>query len=189
MSWEPMSLATAASDELGADVAAVRVAGLLDDDDYHLTGVDLLVAAGMAIAAAFCAGVVQGIIDEARGRGSRSSESGGLTDWGQRTGAALVRRLRRLARRITKGSESAPSEAETHDEADVTAEFTVLVATVRDNLVQAKVEVRQIKLAAENSKSEVIEILTELGLRADRAGTLAPRMTEALLSELAEALT
>ena len=38
MSWELMSLATAAADELGADVATVRVAGLLEDDGYHLTG-------------------------------------------------------------------------------------------------------------------------------------------------------
>ena len=38
MSWEPMSLATTAADELGADVATIRVTGLVEDDDYHLTG-------------------------------------------------------------------------------------------------------------------------------------------------------
>lgn len=193
MSWEPMSLATVAADELGADVATIRVTGLLEDDDYHLTGVDVLVAAGMAIAAAFCIGLVQGIIAETRQ--PDSPESGGLTDWGRGTGVKLVRRLRHFVNKFTKRGEAPPAETETetdaevHDDADLTVQFTVLVATVRENLMEQHIGIRQLEVAAANSKGEVTAILMDLGVREGRASTLASQLTGALLDELAESMT
>ena len=188
MPWEPMSLANIAADELGADVATVRVAGLLEDDEHHLTGVEVLIAAGMAIAAAFCIGLVQGIVDEARQGRARSSKSTDPTAWGHGTGAVLVRRLRHLVHRFTVRSEDASSEDAVQDE-DAKTQFSVLVTTVRENLIENRIEILQLEVAAEKSKAEVVGILTDLGLRPDRAGALAPRLTKALLRELTESMT
>jgi hypothetical protein len=189
VSWEPMSLATVAADELGADIATVRVTGLLEDDEDHLTGVDVLVAAGMAIAAAFFIGLVQGIIDETRQDVSRSSRSPDPTAWGHGTGAGLVRQLRHFVNRFTKRGKDTPSGDPIHDDTDPTTQFSVLVTTVRANLIENRIEVLQLEVAAENSKAEVVRTLTDLGLRAGRAEKLAPRLTEALLRELTEGMT
>ena len=189
VSWEPMSLANIAADELGADVATVRVAGLLEDDERHLTGVEVLVAAGMAIAAAFCIGLVKGIVDEARQGTARSSRSTDSTAWGHGTGAVLVRQLRHVVHRFTRRSEDTSSEDTLHDDEDPKIQFSVLVTTVRENLIENRIEILQLEVAAEKSKAEVVGILTDLGLRPARAEALAPRLTQALLRELTESMT
>jgi hypothetical protein len=188
MSWEPTALATVAADELGADVAAVRVAGLLEDDEYHLTGVDVLLAAGMAIAAAFCAGLVQGVIDEIRQNTSKPTRPGDLTDWGHGTGAGLVRQLRRFSSRFIKRGESDSSEVVVADSENLKTEFSFLIATVRENLIDNQIAISQIRVAAEGSKGEVRRILIDLGLQSGRAEELAPRFTEALADEFIDGL-
>jgi hypothetical protein len=76
-----------------------------------------------------------------------------------------------------------------HDDEDPKIQFSVLVTTVRENLIENRIEILQLEVAAEKSKAEVVGILTDLGLRPDRAEALAPRLTQALLRELTESMT
>lgn len=172
MSWEPMVLANVAADELGSDVAEIRLVGLLDDDEYHLPGAEILIQAGMAIAAAFCAGFILEILKELG------------DDWGREEGAGLARRFRRLVGRLIPGSEAAIAEPNLDNRVDLTVEFTTTVEVMRQELAEKHVEVSKLRIAASGSSAEVAQVLRDLGLHADRAEAIAPRCADVLLNEL-----
>jgi hypothetical protein len=176
MSWDPLIVANIAGEELGADIAEVRVPGLVDDDEYHLPGVDVLLAAGVTIASAFFFGFVRGVAEET-GR------------WGEDMGAGLVRRFRALIHRSTthvdQPSDTTATTVSPNDRAsDLAVEFASLTELTRTELLVRHIEVATLKAAATQSRVEVARALVDLGVTSDRAETIAARTADRILDEL-----
>lgn len=87
MASDSIDLAYAVMDELGADVADIRIRRE-EERQLHLPGVDLLMVAGVAVASAFLKGLISGVLQET-----------GQT--GETIGRSLVRRFTRLLGRLT----------------------------------------------------------------------------------------
>jgi hypothetical protein len=186
MASDPMDLAYLAMDELGADVADIRVSGDRDRD-LHLPGVDLLLLGGMAIASAFLKGLWSGVLK-------------GSEDAGEAVGKGLVQRFAKLAGSLlprqpapTKSPETSgtvpPSmpatvEATPSSANDVIEEFRSAAADAQLALIRLGVAADDLRLYATNAQIEVAATLHALGLREDRVERIAPLVTAKMLRQI-----
>jgi hypothetical protein len=186
MAGDPMDLAYAAMDELGADVADIRVSGDRDRD-LHLPGVDVLLLGGVAIASAFLKGLWSGVL-----KGSENA--------GEAVGKDLVQRFAKLAGsllprqpapaknagtgRTVPSSTSAATTAAPSSADGLIEEFRSAAGDAQLALVRLGVAADDLRLYATSAEIEVAATLHALGLRADRVERIAPLATAKMLRQI-----
>ena len=176
MASDPMDLAYAVMDELGADVADIHVSGD-EDGELHLPGVDLLMVAGVAVASAFLKGVVSGVLEET-----------GKT--GEALGRGIVQRFTRLVRRLTGSRGDAPEPGTTAaappapPAADPLEEFRAAASDARLVLARLSVAAGDLQRYAAQAEAEVATTLRDLGVRESRVQRIAPAATARLIEEV-----
>jgi hypothetical protein len=186
MTNDPMDLAYAAMDELGADVADIRIRGDREGD-LHLPGTEVLLLGGVALASAFLKGLWSGLL-----KGSENA--------GEAVGKGLVQRFAKLAgSRVlhqperaesagtagaARGRASAAASAAPSSADNVIEEFRSAAADAELALTRLGIAAGDLRLQADEAQLEVAETLRELGLRADRVDRIAPLATARLLRRI-----
>jgi hypothetical protein len=186
MANDPMDLAYAAVDELGADVADIRISGDRDGD-LHLPGTEVLLLGGVAVASAFLKGLWSGLLK-------------GSEDLGEAVGKGFVQRFAKLAGSRLPPQPGPVKSAETagavHARAsattalappsadDVIEEFRSAAADAQLALTRLGVAAGYLRLYAGGAQLEVAATLRGLGLRADRVERIAPLATARLLQQI-----
>jgi hypothetical protein len=185
MASDPMELAYAVMDELGADVADIRVSGD-QGGELHLPGVDLLMVASVAVASAFFKGVIGGVLEE-------------TGEQGKAVGKDLVRRFTRLVGRLTGSRGGAappptpPADPPTppaaaappgSPAADPLEEFRAAASDAREVLDRFGAAAADLERYAVQAQAEVAATLRDLGVRDSRVQRIAPATTARLLEEV-----